>query len=82
MSRINLEDAFNAVSIVLFVSFSVWLCLWVLTILMWMATSTTAYERCEVRGYKNVEVVVNYPKFWKAHTVCYKSDALEKGTEL
>jgi hypothetical protein len=61
---------------------ALWFILWFLVVLMWMSASFNAYNRCSVRGYTNSEVIVDYPKFWKSSTLCYKADSLENGTKL
>lgn len=60
----------------------VWLVLWLLCIGMYASASFNAWNRCYSRGYKDSEVVVNYPKFWHADTVCYKGEGKENGTKL
>lgn len=59
-----------------------WLILWLLCIGMYLSAGWNAWQRCYSRGYESSEVVVNYPRFWHADTVCYKGDKLEGGTKL
>lgn len=59
-----------------------WFVCWLLCISMWLSVGFNAGNRCYLRGYKNSEVVVNYPKFWHASTVCYQGEGKQNGVKL
>lgn len=40
-------------------------------------SSISGYNRCSARGYKDSEVIVHYPTFWRVDTICYDGDAKE-----